>query len=98
MYSLLHEGSLGVDTRALGLETEGLVASKAEVTLVARGGDPLDADPVADLELRGSVVDGDNDTGALVASNARALGVDGPLVLDDVEVGLESLSACVKVR
>lgn len=88
MYSLLHEGALGVDAGALGLETEGLVAGKAEVALVARGGDPLDADAVTDLELGGGVVHGDNDTGALVAGNAGALGVNRPLVLDDVKVGL----------
>lgn len=88
MYSLLHEGALGVDTGALGLGAEGLVAGETEVALVARGSDPLDTDLVADLELRGGVVHGDNDTGALVTGNAGALGDNGPLILDDVQVGL----------
>ena len=90
LYSLLHEGALGVDTGALGLSAEGLVASKAVVALVARGGDPLDTNAVTDLELGDGVVDGDDDSGTLVASNAGALSENGPLVLDNVEVGLES--------
>lgn len=85
---LLHEGAVGVDAGALGLSAEGLVTGDAVVALVARVGDPLDADAVADLELGDGVVDGDNDTSTLVASNAGAVGLEGPLVLDDVKVSL----------
>lgn len=51
-------------------------------------GNPLDTDAVADLELGDGVVDGDDDTGTLVAGNAGAVGLEGPLVLDDVKVSL----------
>lgn len=72
--SVLLEGAVHGEARALGLGAVGLVSAAALVALEARVGKPLDAHPVADLDvLVGTGTQLNNDTGTLVSSDQGEL-------------------------
>ena len=70
------------------LSTERLVGVLAVRAAQARTVEPLDADLLADLDILDKLAASDNNTGTLVATNKRQLGVEGPVTLPGVEIGV----------
>jgi len=67
---------------------EGLVALSAEDASVARVGDPLDADLVANFEVARLVIHGDDIAGTLVSSDEGQLVVERPVSKHGVQVSV----------
>jgi hypothetical protein len=70
------------------LSTERLVGVLAVRAAQARTVQPLDTDLLADLDILDKLAASDNNTGTLVATNKRQLGVEGPVTLPGVEIGV----------
>jgi len=70
------------------LSTERLIGVLAVRAAQARTVQPLDTDLLADLDILDKLAASDNNTGTLVATNKRQLGVEGPVTLPGVEIGV----------
>ena len=72
--------------------SEGWEGRQTEIAQAARGVEPLDTSVVADHNIFDELSDSDNDTGALVATDKRELGVQRPVTLPGVEIGVADCS------
>ncbi len=86
-HGVLLERAVHAEARALGVRAVGLGAGAAEGAVEARGGDPLDAHTVADLdELVGTLAERHDHTGTLVATDERQLVVERPVAEHGVQI------------